>query len=112
MKKQPPSDPTYLNSEEARLRAFLLYLLGTTFFCGSSSGLAMGTLLHYLKDLDKLKDYAWGAAALANLFSSLDNRVRCGKGHQSLGGFVAIMQVYIFLRFCCTYAGIYIYLYI
>ncbi|XXG90233.1 hypothetical protein AAC387_Pa12g2050 [Persea americana] len=94
VKKQSPSDPTYLNSEEAHLRAFLLYLLGTTFFCGSSSGLAMGTLLHYLKDLDKLKDYAWGAAALANLFSSLDNRVRCEKGHQSLGGFVAIMQVW------------------
>eukprot|EP00268_Persea_americana_P018274 TRINITY_DN1906_c0_g1_i1.p1 TRINITY_DN1906_c0_g1~~TRINITY_DN1906_c0_g1_i1.p1 ORF type:complete len:759 (+),score=112.96 TRINITY_DN1906_c0_g1_i1:187-2463(+) len=90
---QPPGESANMNPD-AHLRAFLLYFLGSTFFCGSSGNFAIGALLHYLEDLGKFKDYAWGAAALAHLFWSLDNRVRSGRGRNNLGGFVAIMQVW------------------
>lgn len=99
---QPPGESANMNPD-AHLRAFLLYFLGSTFFCGSSGNFAIGALLHYLEDLGKFKDYAWGAAALAHLFWSLDNRVRSGRGRNNLGGFVAIMQVLFFLIFCFIY---------
>ncbi|XXG85700.1 hypothetical protein AAC387_Pa11g0734 [Persea americana] len=56
---------------------------------------ASGTLIRFVQDLDKVGDYAWGAATLAFLFHSLDSRCRLQLGCKSLRGFVPILQIWV-----------------
>ncbi|RWR98076.1 serine/threonine-protein phosphatase 7 long form [Cinnamomum micranthum f. kanehirae] len=81
--------------EEESLRAFLLYFLGKCLFANSTGSRVSVTLLRFVDDLSRVGDYAWGAAALAFLFHSLDDRCRVQRGHRSLRGFVPIIQVWM-----------------
>ncbi|KAK1258237.1 hypothetical protein QJS04_geneDACA021523 [Acorus gramineus] len=60
-----------LHSIECAVRGYLLYLLGCTIFSDKSGSLVSVEYLQYLEDLDKVKDYAWGAAALVHLYRQL-----------------------------------------
>ena len=85
--------------EDESLRAFLLYFFGKCLFANATGNRVSGTLLRFVDDLSRVGDYAWGAAALAFLFHSLDDRCRVQKGHRSLRGFVPILQVNQFPMF-------------
>lgn len=79
--------------DDEHLRAFLLFFLGRYLFANATGNRASGTLIRFVQDLDKVGDYAWGAATLAFLFHSLDSRCRLQPGCKSLRGFVPILQV-------------------
>ncbi|XP_021742877.1 protein MAIN-LIKE 1-like [Chenopodium quinoa] len=50
---------------------YLLWLLGCTIFVDRSSTSVSPYLLPYLVDLEKVKDYAWGAACLTYMYRQL-----------------------------------------
>ncbi|KAK9162477.1 hypothetical protein Syun_003379 [Stephania yunnanensis] len=53
---------------ECTARTYLLYLLSCTLFTDKSGSRVYITLLKLLEDLDDVRKYAWGAAALAYLY--------------------------------------------
>ena len=57
------------------VRAFLLYLLGTTLFVDTTSSLDLVFLIP-LRDLDLIATYDWGSYALAYLYKSMDETMR------------------------------------
>ena len=75
---------------DQQLRAFLLVLFGEVLFSHASSKLSV-VFLPLLVDLDRVGEYAWGAANLAHLYSTLfcftDGRSR------QLGGNLPFLQV-------------------
>ena len=67
------------------VRAFILYLLGTTLFYDAASSVDL-VLLMALRDVDLIHTYDWGSAALAYLYWGIDEFVRgarqfCGFWH-------------------------------
>ncbi|XP_028077089.1 protein MAIN-LIKE 1-like [Camellia sinensis] len=72
---------TNSNPEEAiqcTARAYLLFLLGCTFFSDKSGGRVPVVYLDLLMDLGSIHTYAWGAAALAFLYRQLGYASRFG----------------------------------
>ena len=70
------------------IRAFLVYLLGTTLFADTASSIDLMFLMP-LRDLDLVSTYDWGSCALAYLYRSMDELVRgakrfCGFWHNVL----------------------------
>ena len=70
------------------VRAFLVYLLGTTLFTDTASSIDLMFLLP-LRDLDLVSTYDWGSCALAYLYRSMDELIRgvkrfCGFWHSVL----------------------------
>ena len=70
------------------VRAFLVYLLGTTLFADTASSIDLMFLMP-LRDLDLVDTYDWGSCALAYLYRSMDELVRgakrfCGFWHSVL----------------------------
>ena len=54
--------------DDQQLHAFLLVLFGTVLFCHAASWVSV-VFLPLLADLDRVGEYAWGAASLAHLYS-------------------------------------------
>ena len=52
-------------------RAYLLYLIGATLFPDKEKGYVSPKYLPFLSNFEEVREYAWGAAALAHLYSSL-----------------------------------------
>uniref|UniRef100_A0ACD5UM23 Uncharacterized protein n=2 Tax=Avena sativa TaxID=4498 RepID=A0ACD5UM23_AVESA len=52
-------------------RAYLLYLIGATLFLEKEWGYVSPKYLPLLSDFEKVREYAWGAAALAHLYKAL-----------------------------------------
>ena len=70
------------------VRAFLVYLLGTTLFADTASSIDLMFLMP-LRDLDLVGTYDWGSCALAYLYRNMDELVRgakrfCGFWHNVL----------------------------
>ena len=70
------------------VRAFLVYLLGTTLFADTASSIDLMFLMP-LRDLDLVSTFDWGSCALAYLYRSMDELVRgakrfCGFWHSIL----------------------------
>ena len=70
------------------IRAFLVYLLGTTLFADTASSIDLMFLMP-LRDLDLVSTFDWGSCALAYLYRSMDELVRgakrfCGFWHSVL----------------------------
>lgn len=74
-------------------RGYLLWLLGSTLFVDRSCTSVSAHYLPYLLDLDKVKDYAWGAACLAYLYRQLGVASRFNNAQ--LGGCLTLFQVLI-----------------
>ena len=56
------------------VRAFILYLLGTTLFYNAASSMDLVVLMA-LRDVDLIHTYDWGSAALAYLYWGMDEFV-------------------------------------
>lgn len=54
-----------------KTRAYLLYLIGATLFSDKDKGYVSPKYLPLLSDFDKVREYAWGTAALAHLYKAL-----------------------------------------
>ena len=70
------------------IRAFLIYLLGTTLFADTASSIDLMFLMP-LRDLNLVGTYDWGSCAFAYLYRSMDELVRgakrfCGFWHSVL----------------------------
>ncbi|KAL9681497.1 hypothetical protein QQ045_013282 [Rhodiola kirilowii] len=77
-------------------RAYILQLLGLTLFSELSGSSVPLHFLPLLEDLDSVRHYSWGSAALAYLYSMLCKASKSGKCQ--IGGAVLILQFWSWER--------------
>jgi len=70
---------------------YLLYLVGITFFTDKSAYYVDVSYLKYFRDVSLVAGYAWGAAALSNLYMKLSNASHYNMKHMS--GYLSLLQV-------------------
>ncbi|VFQ71133.1 unnamed protein product [Cuscuta campestris] len=75
------------------LRSFLLFMFGTLLF-PNSNGKIESRYLYLLRDLDKVDEFAWGAAVLEDLFYWLSKRKR--DNVQYVGGCLILLQIWCY----------------
>jgi hypothetical protein len=78
-----PKDITELDLQRY-IKAYLLYLLGTVLFTNASN--TVPVLYLPLLDLERIDNYAWGAATLATIKHSMNRKKKNGQ-IKSLCGF-------------------------
>ncbi|KAL6840647.1 hypothetical protein ACP4OV_029511 [Aristida adscensionis] len=71
-------------------RAYLLCLIGSTLFPERERGYVSPRYLPLLSDFEKIREYAWGAAALAHLYKSL-SLVMSSSGKRLFGSAALLM---------------------
>ena len=76
---------------ECAARGYLLYLLGCTLFADKSATRVPIAYLHLLMDLPRVRRYAWGAAALAYLYSQLGTATRADV--RQIAGYLTLLTV-------------------
>ncbi|KAL9667109.1 hypothetical protein QQ045_001457 [Rhodiola kirilowii] len=77
-------------------RAYLLNLIGTTLFSDKSGNTILLCFLPFLEDLDRIRNYSWGSAVLACLYSNMCSA--CTIGHRGLAGEPLIIQFWCWER--------------
>ncbi|TVU02164.1 hypothetical protein EJB05_52360, partial [Eragrostis curvula] len=87
---QLPENPT-INEIAYSTRAYLLYLVGSTLFPDTMRGFVSPRYLPLLADFRKIREYAWGAAALAHLYRGLSVAVTPNATTQFLGSATLLM---------------------
>uniref|UniRef100_A0ACD5U8E7 Uncharacterized protein n=1 Tax=Avena sativa TaxID=4498 RepID=A0ACD5U8E7_AVESA len=75
-------------------RAYLLYLIGATLFSEKERGYVSPKYLPLLSDFEKVREYAWGAAALAHLYRALSTVMSTTK--KRLFGSAALLMGWIY----------------
>lgn len=81
-------------SNEDFIRTFLLYTFGTFLF-PNTNGKVDSCYLSFLKNLDGISQFSWGAAVLEHLFMWLDKRKEMNV--QYVGGCLIFLQVSFFI---------------
>ncbi|KAF5198231.1 Aminotransferase-like, partial [Thalictrum thalictroides] len=71
--------------------AFLLYLVGGSFFASAHNSIHMGWMAG-LTDIQAIGKFDWGGAIMAHLYRCLDDFVMCGNELKQLTGFTWILQ--------------------
>ncbi|CAD6223711.1 unnamed protein product [Miscanthus lutarioriparius] len=87
---QLPENPT-INDIAYSTRAYLLYLVGSTLFPDTMRGFVSPRYLPLLGDFRKIREYAWGTAALAHLYRGLSVAVTPNATTQFLGSATLLM---------------------
>ncbi|GAB2283804.1 hypothetical protein Dimus_039629 [Dionaea muscipula] len=82
---------------EHAVRAYLLYLLGTTIFTSKSGDKVSGSYLHLLRDLTCLNGFAWGATCLAFLYRELGKVSRVGT--RQVVGYLTLLEAWVLEHF-------------
>ncbi|CAL5425473.1 unnamed protein product [Camellia sinensis] len=91
------NDTDDANFIEYAARAYLLYLLGCTLFADKSGTRVPVAYLHMLTDIDAVRLYAWGAAALAFLYRQLGIANRAGV--KQIAGYLKLLETRIYEHF-------------
>ncbi|KAG5524037.1 hypothetical protein RHGRI_030895 [Rhododendron griersonianum] len=85
------------------VRAYLLYLLGTTLFVDKTGIRVNVSYLALLSDLTLVSTYAWGVGVLGFLYRQLGQASRCHV--KGMGGYTTLLEVLVInydLHMCCT----------
>ncbi|KAM2487488.1 serine/threonine-protein phosphatase 7 long form homolog isoform X1 [Malus sylvestris] len=82
---------------EHAARGYLLYLLGCTLFADKTGNRISLIYLHFLRDLNSVGGYAWGAAALAYLYRQLGLASRLGC--RQISGYLTLLEAWIYEHF-------------
>ncbi|XP_057428230.1 protein MAIN-LIKE 1-like [Lotus japonicus] len=93
-------DMTKEGKTKKAARAFLLRLVGMTIFCGKTNNKVDVAYLGMFMDLEKVKEYAWGAMTLAFLYDQLKDATKVCTN--SLGGYLNLFQTWIFEHFLAS----------
>ena len=72
-------------------RAYLLYLIGSTLFSDKERGYVSPKYLPLLSNFEEVREYAWGAAALAQLYRNLSKAMSSYR--KRLFGSVTLLMV-------------------
>lgn len=94
---QLPENPS-INEIAYSTRAYLLYLVGSTLFPDTMRGFVSPRYLPLLADFRKIREYAWGTAALAHLYRGLSVAVTPNATTQFLGSATLLMVLLFFLN--------------
>ncbi|XP_038697729.1 protein MAIN-LIKE 1-like [Tripterygium wilfordii] len=78
-------------------RAYLLYLLGCTLFVGKSGTRVHAHYLHMFMDIDSVRDYAWGAAALCHLYLQLGDATK--DDTRQVAGYLTLLEAWAYEHF-------------
>ncbi|RWR94760.1 serine/threonine-protein phosphatase 7 long form [Cinnamomum micranthum f. kanehirae] len=85
---------------ECAARGYLLYLLGCTLFTDKSATRVPIYYLSLLMDLTRVRDYAWGAAALAYLYRQLGTATRADV--RQIAGYLTLLTSWVYEHFPFT----------
>ncbi|XP_061990668.1 protein MAIN-LIKE 2-like [Rosa rugosa] len=94
---QSVSDDSSLEFIEFAARGFLLYILGCTLFVDKTGNRINVIYLHFLRDLNRVGRYAWGAAGLAFLYRQLGLASRVG--FRQIRGYLTLLEAWIYEHF-------------
>ncbi|XP_074341939.1 serine/threonine-protein phosphatase 7 long form homolog [Apium graveolens] len=75
---------------------YLVHLFGGVLFTDHSGGLFRPMFLHFIRDLDRCRDYAWGAAVLAYLYRELCKTSK--KDVDEVAGYLLLLQLWAWER--------------
>ncbi|KAK1285577.1 hypothetical protein QJS10_CPB20g00780 [Acorus calamus] len=83
-----------MHSIECAVRGYLLYLLGCTIFPDKTGTYVSVEHLQYLEDLDRVKEFSWGAATLVHLYRGLGmaSRAKC----KTISGYLTLLQAWVY----------------
>ncbi|XP_074338738.1 serine/threonine-protein phosphatase 7 long form homolog [Apium graveolens] len=76
---------------------YLVHLFGSVLFTDHSGGLFHPIFLHFIRDLDRCGDYAWGAAVLAYLYRELCKTSK--KDVDEVAACLLLLQLWAWERF-------------
>lgn len=76
-------------------KAHLLFVIGKFLFASQNRDVVYARYLLFLKDIDKVGDYARGAAVLTCLYKSLHNATRIDAS--SIGSCLTLLQIFYLL---------------
>ncbi|KAL5193661.1 Protein MAIN-LIKE 1 [Glycine soja] len=76
------------------VRAYLLHLLGCTLFANKSATHVHVVFLDALRDLTQSGGYAWGVAALVNMYDNLNDASKSTT--RQLAGYITLLQCWIY----------------
>jgi hypothetical protein len=65
---------------EQHVRAAVLYVIGSIIMPAASRTVVSFSFLYFLKDINQIKDYAWGAALLAQVYDSMKSWLKKRSG--------------------------------
>ncbi|RWR88534.1 serine/threonine-protein phosphatase 7 long form isoform X1 [Cinnamomum micranthum f. kanehirae] len=84
---------------DCAVRAYLLYLLGCMLFTDKNNTRVPIIFLIHLVDLDNVRSYAWGTAALAYLYRQLGLATR----HEvkQIVGYLTLLEAWVYEHFEC-----------
>ncbi|KAH1233130.1 Protein MAIN-LIKE 1 [Glycine max] len=81
----------------AAARAYLLHLLGCTFFANKNATHVHVVFIDALHDLSQTRRYAWGVAALVHMYDHLNDA--CISTSRQLAGYITLLQCWIYKHF-------------
>ncbi|KAL5142007.1 Protein MAIN-LIKE 1 [Glycine soja] len=81
----------------AAARAYLLHLLGCTFFANKNATHVHVVFIDALHDLSQTRRYAWGVAALVHMYDHLNDA--CISTSRQLAGYITLLQCWIYEHF-------------
>eukprot|EP00262_Sarcandra_glabra_P009284 TRINITY_DN233_c1_g1_i1.p1 TRINITY_DN233_c1_g1~~TRINITY_DN233_c1_g1_i1.p1 ORF type:complete len:300 (+),score=7.63 TRINITY_DN233_c1_g1_i1:714-1613(+) len=81
---------------DLEIRAFFMYFFAQMLFSTTSRGMITGIFLSLLLDIDRIGEFAWGAAALAHLYTQMFHHAA---GTQTIGGFLPFIQFWAYEHF-------------
>ncbi|XP_012841302.1 PREDICTED: serine/threonine-protein phosphatase 7 long form homolog, partial [Erythranthe guttata] len=58
-------------SSECKVRAYIIYLLGSTLFVNKSGARVKPDFCPLIEDIEQIREYSWGSGTLANLYRQL-----------------------------------------
>lgn len=82
------------------VRGYCLYLLGCTLFCDKSGYTISVGWLQFLKDVERIDDYAWGTAGLAYFYRHLGMATR--GDNKQIAGLSMLLEVCTCLYLYCS----------
>ncbi|XP_074346539.1 serine/threonine-protein phosphatase 7 long form homolog [Apium graveolens] len=94
----PARLPQDASADDIRFQVlcYLVHLFGGVLFTDHSGGLFRPMFLHFIRDLDRCGDYAWGAAVLAYLYRELCKTSK--KDVDEVAGCLLLLQLWAWER--------------
>ncbi|GMP24516.1 hypothetical protein CsSME_00001759 [Camellia sinensis var. sinensis] len=85
--------------EQQHTRAYILWLIGGVLLPDKSQNLLKLMYLQLLRDIEEIRQYSWGSAALAWLYRMLCRAAQVGT--REIGGPLVLLQIWAWERLIC-----------
>ncbi|XP_012858101.1 PREDICTED: serine/threonine-protein phosphatase 7 long form homolog [Erythranthe guttata] len=84
-------------SSECKVRAYIIYLLGSTLFVNKSGARVKPDFCPLIEDIEQIREYSWGSGTLANLYRQLGMASRAEA--KQISGCLTLLECWIYEYF-------------